>query len=191
MSNRAGRAAIIAASFGAQALIVAAVAGLAAADSHAGVGYAAPQSVSQATLMPFDTPMMTGPMVISMSIEGQNGTVRIPSPRAGMASVLGSVQFAVQPGVDATMRITVDLPARYPADGLTFDIVQDSLQHDPSSPASPEFPSSVTVSQPGPGTRDFALRWTGSNASRGAWWLRVSIKWHGATTKVPIADLGT
>lgn len=121
MASRAGRAAIIAASFGVQVLIFAGIAGLAADGSHAET--AAPQGTSPATLT-------NGSMVISMSMEGQNATVRIPDPRTGMVSsavgtnVLDNAQFAVQPGVDATMRITVSLPAGYPADSLTFEIVQ-------------------------------------------------------------------
>jgi hypothetical protein len=73
MTNRAGRAAVIAASFGVQALIFAGVAWLATTGSHAEVGYAAPQGTSRATLLPLDRPMMIRPMVISMSTEGQQG----------------------------------------------------------------------------------------------------------------------
>jgi hypothetical protein len=181
MAGRAGRTAVIAASFVVQALIFAVVAGDAARQG------ASPAAITNA------------PMVISMSIEGQNGTVRVTNPRAGAASpaspadftiaVLGYVQFAVQPGVDATMRILVNLPAGYPAGSLTFGIVQDGLEYG-SAPASPQFPS-LTVSQPGPGSRDYAFRWAGSNVTRGGWWLVMSIKWHGAITRVAIAELGT
>ena len=188
MASRAGRAAIIAASFGVQVLIFAGIAGLAADGSHAETGYAAPQGTSPATLT-------NGSMVISMSMEGQNATVRIPDPRTGMVSsavgtnVLDNAQFAVQPGVDATMRITVSLPAGYPADSLTFEIVQDSFEYG-APPVIPEFPW-LTVSQPGPGSHDYQYRWAGSQAGRGGWWQVVSIKWHGVITRVAFAEFGT
>jgi hypothetical protein len=151
MTSRAGRVAVIAAAFGVQAAIFAGIGGLASVSQHADAGYARSSMPVMAPL-PAASGLPAGAITITMSTEGQIGFAAIPAYDSPQASLLQMALLQLTPGVNADVRMAVNIPQGYPLDGFR-------LGFGPAQATGPGAMLSMnpllTVRNPGPGAHEY------------------------------------